>query len=59
MGPGSTMLVQVALSFKSDGTGMTWVWPLIGVGPYMLVKNTGFSTRNIAVRANIFSGLAG
>ena len=59
MGPGSTMLVQVTLCFKSDGTRMAWVWPLISVGPYMFVKNTGFSTRNIAVRANIFSGLAG
>ena len=58
MSPRSAMLVQIALCFKSDGTGMAWVWPLISVGPYMLVKNTGFSTRNIAVRTNIFSGLA-
>ena len=59
MGPGSAMLVQVALSFKGNGTGMTWVWSLISMGPYMLVKNTGFSTRNIAVRTNIFSGFTG
>ena len=40
----SAMLVEVALSFESDGTRSTRVWPLIGMGSDVLVQYTGFGT---------------